>query len=62
MTLAREIKVTQDYWDLNEDSRKCRYEETFEECTTKAYLYAVQEQCNCVPYSVKSSQNQVKIH
>ena len=51
---VKEVLVTEDYLGLDEEVRKCQVQEIFEECTTRNYLTAIQEQCNCIPYSLRT--------
>ena len=48
----KEIEVTDDYLGLDEDVRHCQNKESFEDCTTRQYTDTVQNECNCVPYSL----------
>ena len=61
MTDVKVVEATENYLGLDEDTRKCQIEETFEKCTTREYLHNVNEKCNCVPYglSLLSPKSQV---
>ena len=61
MDVVKEVKVTEEYLELDEDTRNCQNRETFEECTTKQYLSAVEKKCKCIPYCLKhfADKNQV---
>ena len=63
MSAVKDIRVTEEFLGLDEDSKECRSGETFKECTTREYLHTVNTNCKCVPYGLKhlSSKNQVKI-
>ena len=52
MDVVKEVKVTEDYLELDEYTRNCQNTETFEECTTKQYLNAVEKKCKCLPYGL----------
>ena len=54
MSVVKEIKVTEDYLGLEEETRKCQNQESFEECTTRGYLEMIQKDCNCVPYGLNT--------
>ena len=53
MSAVKDIKVTEDFLGLNEDTKKCQSKETYKDCTTRNYLHAVVKKCNCVPYGLK---------
>ena len=61
MDVVKEVKVTEEYLKLDEDTRNCQNTETFEECTTKQYLSAVEKKCKCIPNCLKkfADKNQV---
>lgn len=63
LTDVKEIKVTDDFLDLDIETRKCQHKEAFEDCTTRQHLYEVQMKCHCVPYNIKdfSNKDQVEI-
>ena len=60
MSAVKEIRVTEDYLGLEEETRKCQNQESFEECTTREYLEMFKQLCNCIPYglSMLTAQNQ----
>ena len=62
MTVVKEVTITKDYLGLDKDFLECKNKETYEKCTTRLYIEAIKEQCNCVPYRLKfySEENQVK--
>ena len=53
MTLVKEVKATEDYLGLSENTRKCQHKESFQECTSRQYMDAVEKKCNCVPYRLR---------
>ena len=58
----KQIKVTDDYLQLNERVKNCQTKESFEDCTTRYYLNRVQDECSCVPYRLRifSKKDQAK--
>ena len=54
MSAVKEIRVTEDYLGLEEETRKCQNQESFEECTTREYIEMVTKDCNCVPYGLNT--------
>ena len=62
MSAVKDIRVTEEFLGLDEDSKECRSGETFKECTTRQYLHTVDTKCKCVPYGLRylTSQSQVK--
>ena len=62
MSAVKEMRVTEHFLGLDEVIKKCQSKETFEECTTREYISAVQKKCDCVAYGLKSFtlQNQVR--
>ena len=62
LTSLKEIKVTEDFLELDMKSRKCQQRETFESCTTRKYLEKVVQECNCVPYRLRNFENKDKVN
>ena len=54
ISAVKEIKVTEEYIQLDKNILKCQNKETFENCTTREYLQMVKNHCNCVPYALKN--------
>ena len=48
----KEIKVTDSYLDLDENTRNCQNEETFENCTTRHYIETILIECGCLPFNI----------
>ena len=44
--------VTEDFLGLDEDDRKCQYEEPLNNCTTRQYLDTMREKCGCLPFNI----------
>ena len=45
----KEVSVTDAFVNLDEKTRGCSNDFTFDECTTKLYVNAVIGKCNCLP-------------
>ena len=52
----KEIKVTESFLGLDEDSKGCQMEEEVDNCTTRQHLEAFLA-CGCLPYSVRTQTN-----
>ena len=59
---VKQIKVTSDYLSLSKSVIKCQTEESFENCTTQHHLKRLLEQCQCLPLSIRVSENVVKMN
>ena len=55
----KQIVVTESYLGLDEDTRGCQNEESFEVCTTKLYKEAIIENCNCLPYNINDNKETI---
>ena len=60
----KEIKVTDDFLDLDLKTRKCQNIESYEACTTRLYLQNVKDECQCIPYNLLNftTKEQVKTY
>ena len=47
------MKVTDSFITLDEDVRQCQDEYTQVECRTKKYLDSIIENCKCLPFDLK---------
>ena len=54
LNVVKEIKVTDDYLGLDQETRKCHNKESVEECSTRKYLKMMEEICDCVPYRLRN--------
>ena len=55
LNALKEIRVTESYLGLDQDTRDCQHEEPYDNCTTRHYLDALLEVCGCLPLTVRSS-------
>ena len=53
----KEIKLTESYFELGMDVKKCQNKEDVNECTTRQYINQFLHQCECLPFSINSSKN-----
>ena len=51
----KEVSVTDSFVTLDEKTRGCSNDFTFDECTTKLYVDAVNGTCNCLPMKMRVS-------
>ena len=55
LSSIKEIRVTGDFLGLDQDTINCQTETTINNCTTEAYLSALQAHCSCLPLSLRSA-------
>ena len=53
---VKQMKVTESFLTLKKDDRKCQNTQDYEDCTTELYLDTLMEQCQCLPFNLKSDQ------
>ena len=51
---VKQIHVTNDYLDLDPQSRGCQHENTYEGCVTELYLDLLSEECKCLPFNLQN--------
>ena len=59
MNEIKEIKVTESFLGLDEDSKGCQMEGEVDNCTTRQHLEAFLT-CGCLPYSVRKKANVIR--
>ena len=52
LSVVKEVKVTEDFMTLDEETRGCQMTEPYENCTTRVYKETVLEECGCIPFSI----------
>ena len=59
---VKEIKVSEDFLELDMETRKCQNKESFEDCSTRMYLEELEDKCHCVQYKLRNFtiENQVQ--
>ena len=55
------MSPTKDFLTLDSNVRNCQTNEVFEECTTRAHLKAIYQQCKCIPYNLKDANSMEKV-
>ena len=50
-----EIKVTDNFLDLDQKVKSCQNEESFDNCTNRQYQKTFLDECGCLPLSIRSS-------
>ena len=58
----KQIQVTDDYLDLDLQTRGCQNDNTYEDCITEFYLGLLKEECKCLPFNLQnfSKQDEIK--
>ena len=51
----KDIKTTESYLGLDQDTRECQNKEHHYNCTTRQYVDTILGQCGCLPLSIKLS-------
>ena len=52
---VKEISVTEDFLTLDKTIINCQNEETLDDCKTKTYVHTLIEQCKCLPFIIRNS-------
>ena len=55
LNILKEIKVTESFNGLDEEIKKCQNVETYNECTTRNYIYQFKRKCGCLPLAIRLS-------
>ena len=51
----KEVKVTDDFHNLEESVKNCQNHEPIEACITRRYVESILEMCNCLPLRIWDS-------
>ena len=54
LSAVKQILPTEDFLGLNDDIKKCQDQETYEECTTRAFTRDITEKCLCTPFALRN--------
>ena len=54
LNVIKEISVTDSFLSMDKNERGCQ-EESFDECTTRKYLKALRNKCQCLPFQMIQS-------
>ena len=49
----KEIKVTDAYLGLDQETRGCQTKEPYFNCTTKQYIETIRSKCGCLPSNIQ---------
>ena len=52
LNVVKEITTTDSFLSLDESIRQCQ-EESYDECTTKKYIKALKNKCQCLPFHIR---------
>ena len=53
MTGVKQLSVSEQFLQLDLQTRKCQVEETLQGCKQRKYFENVLSQCDCLPFSIK---------
>ena len=56
LNVAKEIKVTDSFLGLDMDTKQCEMSKQFENCTTEAYISKLLQQCGCLPFNIRTTE------
>ena len=59
-TNVKEMNVTEDFLQLEEDVKKCQNNESVVECAAREYLESGREECGCVPFPLRNYSRTVR--
>ena len=51
----KEISVTDSFFGLDKNTRKCQNIETYDNCKTRLYIEHLKQECKCLPLSLRLS-------
>ena len=54
---VKQIELTESYYGLNVNVKRCQNEEDVNDCTTRKFLDKVLQLCKCLPFSIRTSHN-----
>ena len=60
LTNVKEINVTEEFLELEEDVKKCQDKEPVVDCEAREYLESGRNQCGCVPYHLRNYSRTVR--
>ena len=52
LNVIKEISVTDSFMSMDKDVRGCQ-KESYDECTTRKYINALMNKCQCLPFQFK---------
>ena len=51
-----EIKVTNEFLDLEKDVIGCQNDESYDDCNTRHYIEKLHNHCGCLPFTIRNSE------
>ena len=48
----KEIEVTKDFLELEQNVRACQYKEPIQNCTTRHIINQIEKHCRCKPFNM----------
>ena len=51
---VKQVAITDDFASMDEQTRNCQTESSFEDCVTQNILKNIVENCKCLPYNLKN--------
>ena len=59
---VKQVAITDDFASMDEQTRNCQTESSFEDCVTQNILKNIVENCKCLPYNLKNySSNEYQV-
>ena len=57
LDVIKEIRLTESYHELEQNVKGCedKIDEPFDNCTTKNYINTLMEECRCLPFHIRLS-------
>ena len=52
LNVVKEITVTDSFLSLDKSIKQCQ-EESYDECTTRKYMIALKNKCQCLPFHLR---------
>ena len=60
LNVLKQIKVTNSYLGLNQETKRCQTKESLDNCRTRHYIKSLLGSCSCLPFNIRLS-NKVSI-
>ena len=56
MNVVKEVRVTDSFLGLEKETRGCQTDESYENCTTNAFVEKSLELCGCLPFNIRQTE------
>ena len=61
-TNVKEMNVTEEFLELDEDVKKCQNNESVVDCAAREYLESGRKECQCVPFNLRNYSRTVRYY